>query len=368
VQNPAFPVLKNMEDVWQCALSDGQGRPLQTAPVRCIRWAREHRFLPEAYLYGIAYMLKSSTTRPAYLLGEISAGSWRSYYPIAFAIKTPIGMMVLMAIGSALLLIRGGPRSREPVLLIGLLVFVGVYCVAAVSSPLNIGQRHLLSIYPPLIIIAGQAAAWRSSRTGRWILVGGLAGVIYANLAIWPNYLCYFNEFAGGPKHGHQYLLDSNLDWGQDLARLAEYRSRHPRQNLKLAYFGSVEPRLYGIECEVLPSYLGFEGPVARLTAGTYVVSATQLFGVCEPMARSSFWKSEDGKRLYREATEDLAWTTGTGETDRAQPIRQTRRYEYVMSCLLLSNLSERAPDARIGWSLFVYQLSQHDVDTLLRL
>ncbi len=41
---------------------------------------------------------------------------------------------------------------------------------------------------------------------------------VAASVAIFPHYLAYFNAFAGGPLNGWRYLIDSNLDWGQDSA------------------------------------------------------------------------------------------------------------------------------------------------------
>lgn len=367
VDNPAFPALANMDDVWKAALCDDRGQPLQNASTRMIAWACEKRLLPEGYLYGLAYLQRSAEVRPAYLLGETSQTGWRSYYPIAFAIKTPIGTMTLFAAGLIALLRRSELRRREPVLLIGLLTLVGVFAGAAISSPLNIGHRHLLPVYPPLIALAGGAAGWCGSRFGRWIVALSAAGVLYANLSIWPNYLSYFNEFVGGPKNGQLYLLDSNLDWGQDLKRLADYARRHPAEDIKLAYFGSVEPGLYKIDCQELPSYFGFRSPIARLTAGTYVISATQLFGVYSPMAGRSFWESRDGQALYRQTANDAAQRAPTteSEADRRRRLDKTRQYEYMRGCRLLCKLSQRTPDERIGWSLFVYRLTQAEAETM---
>src|SRR5207248_5064511 len=66
-------------------------------------------------------------------------------------------------------------------------------------------------------------------------------------VVITPHYLSYFNVFAGGPAEGYRHLVDSNLDWGQDLPslkrRLDALGSRRP----VLAYFGEAPPGAYGI-------------------------------------------------------------------------------------------------------------------------
>ena len=42
-------------------------------------------------------------------------------------------------------------------------------------------------------------------------------------LRVHPNYLAYFNEAAGGPAQGWRWLVDSNVDWGQELPGLKRY-------------------------------------------------------------------------------------------------------------------------------------------------
>ncbi|MFN7927885.1 MAG: hypothetical protein U0Y68_08045 [Blastocatellia bacterium] len=72
---------------------------------------------------------------------------------------------------------------------------------------------------------------------------------------IYPHFLSYFNELAGGPQHGYTILADSNIDWGQDLKALAEYRRAHPEGTLYLSYFGTALPQYYGLEAEMLPGF-----------------------------------------------------------------------------------------------------------------
>ena len=64
-------------------------------------------------------------------------------------------------------------------------------------------------------------------------------------LRVHPNYLAYFNEAAGGPSRGWRWLVDSNIDWGQDLPLLAKWQREHPDRPVHLKYFGTVEPELY---------------------------------------------------------------------------------------------------------------------------
>ena len=61
-----------------------------------------------------------------------------------------------------------------------------------------------------------------------------------------PDYLAYFNIFVQ-PQNSWRLLTDSNLDWGQGLIAVRHYEQQHPDETLHLAYFGSVDPSLYGV-------------------------------------------------------------------------------------------------------------------------
>jgi hypothetical protein len=100
---------------------------------------------------------------------------------------------------------------------------------------------------------------------------------------IHPHYLAYINELGGGPSRGWRYLVDSNLDWGQDLKGLKRWTDEHRVAHLKLSYFGTADPAYYGIPCELLPGYMlpPPRGMVGEVRAGDLVaVSATNLQGV----------------------------------------------------------------------------------------
>jgi len=163
---------------------------------------------------------------------------------------------------------------------------IAVYAAATATRGLQIGHRHLLPLYPFLFLAAGEAAAaliaWRLP-VGAWL--AGALGLWYAGgtLMQHPHHLAYFNELAGGPANGWRLLVDSNLDWGQDLKRLAEWTHANGVGKLKLSYFGSADPGYYGIDSEALPGYTSPHA--ARITreirpGDTVAVSATNLQGV----------------------------------------------------------------------------------------
>lgn len=384
---------------WHRVVLNPDGTPRRGWLRAFLRFAADHGLLPDAYLLGLAQTLEATSQRYAYLMGDYSTTGWRSYFPIAFALKTPLPTIALIVIGVATL-VRFRLRSRAPTLVAGVLTFVIIYGLYAVFGHLNIGHRHLLPLYPLLFALAsattlsaasplrertsgsnplppGERAAGRSesgtssqrpaaplnpsdlarARIG-WGLIGfALLWLLIANLQIYPHYLAYFNELIGGPAHASAYLADSNLDWGQDLLRLADYARAHPDEQVKLAYFGSAVPTRY-LSCTALPSYMDFT-PRADLSPGTYVVSITQLLGVYDPEIRPGFWND-----VTRTAYARLGELAAAG-TDAAQRAEAQREYGDLRAKRLISRLRERPPDARVGYSLFIYQL---DTDHIARL
>jgi hypothetical protein len=354
-------------EAWHVLLTE-PGGPVKRARLALTDWARFHRLLPEAYLYGFSYALRSAEARDSYFMGQYSSVGRPAYFPLAFAIKTPIATMLLLAAGFLALICKPELRRRQPVLLWGLLAFVAAYAATAITSKINIGHRHLLPLYPLFCVVAGAAVTWLTLPRLRWAIPAVAAWLVGANLWIHPHYLSYFNELIGGPSNGHKYLLDSNIDWGQDLKRLARYARQHSDQPLQLAYFGSAEPAAYGIHCAALPSFWPFDAAPAELTGGLYVFSVTQLFAVSEFGARDEFWADPDTQKLYREYAAIAASPPPSQSPQALQEWRATRdEFEKARRWRLMNQLQHRPPDDRVGYSLFVYKLTQAQVDDLIR-
>lgn len=330
---------------------------------RLERW----QALPEAYLYGFTYMYHAAQGRMAYLMGQYSNTGWWYYFPVAFSIKTPIPILLLVAAGAALLLRR--TRAKPAcVLSTGLLVFGLTYALTSLTSRLNIGERHLLPLYPLLCMIAGAAAPLLRHRTGR--IAGCAAGLWLVGSLAWnhPFSLAYFNELAGGPRRADRWLADSNLDWGQDLKRLAAWSRAHPHESIKLAYFGSADPTAY-LTCTALPSYMSFEPP-AQLAGGTYVISSTILSGTYDELLRPEYWLRADARRALRELATIAhgALRADAPDTARAEFELAKQEYPQTLAKVLISRLRGRPPDELIGRTLKVYRLSEDEVQALVRL
>ncbi len=245
-------------------------------------FARDARVLPEAYIYGFLESLRDSGRYPAFLMGEVRLGSWWYYFLVTFFLKTPVPLLllVLLAVGVQA---RRWREAAERAAFLCLPVLI--YFIAISASGYGIGHRHLLPIYPFLFVGVGGLVPWarQSARGGRWVqgALGALA-LWYAGgtVAIAPHYLAYFNELVGGPNQGYKYLVDSNLDWGQDLKGLKRYMDAHGIGRVWLSYFGSASPDYYGIRYNYQPSYKILKPNRDQVSSPFVAISATNLQGV----------------------------------------------------------------------------------------
>ncbi len=202
------------------------------------------RYFPR-YWEGLSAAAHRALSPGSYFLcGHYSKTGWRYYYILTFLLKTPLALFVLLAIaalGGRKITPRGG---REEFFL---LLPPALYFIIACLSRINIGNRHILLVYPFLFVFAGKVML---PRRRSWVRVAlfllfGWYGL--SSLLVFPHYLAYFNELAGGPQNGYKYLSDSNVDWGQDLKRLKEFMMEKKIKGVILSYFGEADPSYYGI-------------------------------------------------------------------------------------------------------------------------
>ncbi len=239
----------------------------------------------------VASRVESST--PAFMLGQVSPAGFPLYYPFVFLVKTPLPALILLGVGAASLIAR---RKRED---IAVWLPPLLFMLAALISGLNLGYRLILPVLPFVLMIAGQGAVsvitfslrgqgqgkavarmrpWGAAVTGvllAWLVIDSLSSA--------PSHLAYFNQLVN---HDHDYeaLVDSNLDWGQDLIALREWQRANHVTDLNLAYFGTARPQAYGVSARLLPSFpLNDVGPeadgfnAAAVPPGHYAISATSL-------------------------------------------------------------------------------------------
>lgn len=221
-----------------------------------VSFSNYHHLFPESWTYGFISVLKI-LRRLTFLWGQISEDGFWLYFPVAFAVKTPLPTLILLVASVGIWIFKRRDRSRE----LCLFIPVAVYFSLAVYSRLNIGLRHLLPIYPFLFVLIGGTVAklWRDRD---WRLRGGLILIglwyLWSSIHIYPHYLAFFNELVGGSKNGYKVLADSSLDWGQDLKGLKRWMDKNGVKKIGLAYFGTAEPIYYGIDALYLPGSLIF--------------------------------------------------------------------------------------------------------------
>lgn len=304
------------------------------------------------------------TGYPVYLDGELQRSGWWYYYLLALAYKVPEGTWLLGLL--SLVVMAFSARARAPWADEVAVAAVPVVVLAAMSfgTDINLGLRYILPAFPYAFIATGKLAPWAAGFRGRrrWgaagVVVGGLALTAAATLAIHPHYLAYFNWASGGADRGSEHLIDSNLDWGQDLVNLRDWLHRHaPGEAVGLAYFGQVNPNLLrlrgaGFDWFLPPAAPGtlepmrpyLDGPAPRLEPG-------RLYAVSASLVRGLPWRLYDSSLqvpyLYPAWKAERDWQNG----------RDAFGY-----------FRELTPIARVGHSIFLYRPDARDVARVERL
>jgi 4-amino-4-deoxy-L-arabinose transferase-like glycosyltransferase len=299
---------------------------------------------PYAYYYlGLKMVfLRISGGNTTYFLGQTSNQAWWYYYPVSFLIKTPIPILILFifSIIGFFRIQKSKIKNQNENLKLKIKKFwirikdwvnnnfleficwtiIIMFFLVGIRSNLNIGLRHILPLYPFLYILCARyfvkifTNGFRmKSNTTRILLksIGVVLLVWYAasNFLIFPSYLAYFNELIGGPKNAYKYTVDSNLDWGQDLKRLAFWVEKNNIDKITIDYFGGSVPEYYlGDKVIIWHSKYG------KPPSGWFAVSATYY--------QNSKWYSKV------EGIPDYSW------------------------------LDNRIPDAMIGYSILVYKVN----------
>lgn len=267
--------------------------------------------VPAAWLGGLdEQRLVMEQQHPVYLDGVWSVTGFRDYYVKAILYKTPLGTLALFLIATIALILRRIEFWRA---LFFLVPACGLLFLAS-SEGMQLGVRYVL---PSLALITLAAAAVVGSQT-RWLRTAGTALAVVSLAGLWshPYELASFNLIAGGPDGGRYHLVDSNLDWGQDLGTLADYLRREKIDDLGLAYFGTVDPGVLGIR---------FHEPPSRPQPGVYAISVNFVMGRPHVIL--------DGKGGAR-----------------AVNIHEFSYFQFF------------EPAARLGHSIDVYRLSESDV------
>jgi 4-amino-4-deoxy-L-arabinose transferase-like glycosyltransferase len=184
----------------------------------------------------------------SFLLGETRTAGWWYFYLVALAVKTPLPLLAAGSAGVAWLA-REGWHSGDNWRITPALLIVAILAFASAFSHINIGIRHVLILYPLLALGAAWVVtrAWgalrampdrRLAAAGTVALVAVLSWQLSTLWTAWPDYLAYFNETVSHPE---RVLVDSDLDWGQDLRRLERRAAQLRIPRLSIAYRGTAD-------------------------------------------------------------------------------------------------------------------------------
>ncbi len=450
--------LKAIDDVKSEVLTTEQRERLeqllQSPPprmvARVLESMRHYHLLPEAYIYGFAHSWHNSLERAAFLNGQFSLFGFHAFFPYTFLVKTPLAVFViiLIAIGATVRgLKQAGAKWRAQLAegfyqTLPLWVLLAVYWATAISSHLNIGHRHILPTYPPLFILCGAAGYWFDASTKnrkvsplarnrflpatRGLLVVSLIVLVSEIAYRFPHYLAYFNGIVT-PEQAYRHLVDSSLDWGQDLPLVRDYiEKKHPPQPVYLSYCGGdANPLYYRI-----PAILGYcvpgryrQPPVQtlefpadqadallydffqrepeyddqvfgnarlgdkvsvvvikkpsalRLTGGTYIINATLLQPVTLPRWGTFGNWNQRLEKQYQNAvqlTKSLLSDDPVGRSTILPQLEPQKwnlaleTYERLRFHRLAAFLRHRRPDDNIGYSMLVYHLTDKDLSLAL--
>ncbi len=370
--NPTLPPADNFAAPWSYFL-ERTGRLGEAT-----RALATFKVLPEGFLYGFDYVLATTQSRSAFLNGEHSVTGWRTFFAWTFLFKTTLALLcatVVVAVMAAYRLTAGRKIIHRLYPWSPLLALLGVYGISSLTSQLNIGHRHILPLYPVLFIAAGAlGSVFVSGLRLRATLVAGLlCWHAFEAVRIAPFHLAYFNALAGGPAKGWRHLVDSSLDWGQDLPALKRWLEKNAGSHpVYLSYFGTAEPDYYGLTAHRLTFINNFkrEPRYVKLEAGTYCISATIVQQVYSPVTGP--W-APDREKEYQELRQlEPLFHAFTEEPGRRTELLQLasvehwrngiRRHELLRMARLSSYLRLREPDANAGYSILIYRLSGDEV------
>lgn len=286
------------------------------------------------YMLGVLMVLqRSSGGNTSYFLGEVSAAGWWYYFPVVFILKEHIASLILIIL-SFIISIWHILKAKSYKLKsisdylathfseFSMMLFVVFYWAYSIKSPLNIGVRHILPTLPFIYILtASGIKRWFNNGklnqrenfeskiknfkndflkiSIKGIFVGLIvAWYLFETLLVAPNFISYFNEFAGGTKNGYQYVTDSNYDWGQDLTKLEKFIVKWEMENnakidkIAVEYFGGGSPTYYlGDKFE---SWQSSKGNPADAGIHWFAVSINNLQGALGKLAPGQTRKPED--------------------------------------------------------------------------
>ena len=197
------------------------------------------------YFIGVgSTAMRVSFGNSPFILGSASNSAWLYFFPLSFLFKEPLPT-VLGSLLALWFVLDSFIKKRNRTQVLVLIVPVLIYSLSAVLSKFNLGIRHILPAFPFLYILIGGAVFSLLPRFRRavWVIAPLLLWLVFGTLFSFPNYLAYFNEIQ--PLIGlekHEIFVDSNLEWGQNLIRLADFVKEKNIKKIKINYWFDADP------------------------------------------------------------------------------------------------------------------------------
>ncbi|MFH1769383.1 MAG: glycosyltransferase family 39 protein [Parcubacteria group bacterium] len=308
----------------------------QNAITKSINWMSDKPILRSAghYAFG-AYLASKRITSSSsiYFMGELTDESPNSYFPIVYFLKEPLAWwgLVLLALSATVIWIAKRRQNikrinqwiRDHIDEFTMIIFLLMYWAVSIRGGLNIGIRHLLPTYPFAIILVSGVIGILLKDKLRQRVVDIVVTILIAwyvaeSLLVFPHYLTYFNQVAGGPSGGYKYVADSNIDWGQDLKRLGDWIKANNIKKIEVDYFGWASTRYY--------------------IGDAYIWTNSE--------------RNPDAQTFIQNNSSDgwLAVSVQNLQTTQSKTIPGERAYKW---------LDEYEPIAKIGNSIFVYNIRE---------
>jgi hypothetical protein len=237
------------------------------------------------------FVLHGGSGHPTFLLGTPSNRGWWYYFPVALLVKTPLPLLLAVLLGvkaaTTQLHERRDWAAAAP------LVSATTMLAISLMVRVDLGVRLVLPIYPLLAIAGAQGVVFLLERHASRATSLATVGILIASIAVavrtHPDHLAYFNALAGD--HPEHILVDSNLDWGQDLYRLRDtIAARGIRDSVRVAYFGTASLRAAGVpnarELGLHEHATGWIAASETFLAGEWVGRAYMWLLAYEPVAR----------------------------------------------------------------------------------
>jgi Dolichyl-phosphate-mannose-protein mannosyltransferase len=262
---------------------DVEVRPLAASMRWFILFCAHYHLLPESYLFGLVDVQGVGEAWPTFYMGKIYAHGIWYYFPTVLIVKWTVGTLALVALG---IWVFASGKIRRPREVFFLAFPAAFYLAVAMAGPLNMGERHILPIYPFVFMLLGAAGAWLMQRGKPWVYVVAILLAAHAveSVRVFPNYIPFANVLWGGPSNTHNLFSDAAVDWAQQLKWTKEWLDEHNVKECSFAYFAApfLLPSDYDIPCKLLPTFdtnYSQEIEVPSVVKGPILISYGDLGG-----------------------------------------------------------------------------------------